>query len=161
MNKFLVFASFLAVAFARPGLLEDQDGLVSVSQSSLGTYKYSVQLRDSSRLEERLPDGTVIGEYTVPNELGVLQTFKYVAGIDGFRIIEGPLPVAPVDNGIAPLPVQETPEVFAARNALLQPVAPVIINPELPLPVTDTPEVRAAREEFLALHRAAALSNIV
>merc|ERR1712241_495634 len=53
---------------------------------------------------------------------GVLQTVNYVADALGFRVADSrlpvhnpELPVAPVHNGVAPEPVQDTPEVAAAK----------------------------------------------
>ncbi|KAF7283719.1 uncharacterized protein LOC143204937 [Rhynchophorus ferrugineus] len=147
MNMLLVLSSLLVVALARPH--SDDAGTVSVRQSSAGTYKYVVNLKDSSRTEERLADGSVVGEYTVLGIDGKPHTFKYTAGVDGFRIVEGPVPQAPVDNNVAPLPVQETPEVLAARQL------PVLqLSPELSA-IEDTPEVKAAKEAFYAVYNAA------
>ncbi|KAH0999246.1 hypothetical protein HUJ04_010592 [Dendroctonus ponderosae] len=158
MYSVLIFASIFAVALARPGSLpEGVDGHVAVTQSSVGTYKYSVLLRDSSRNEERLADGTIIGQYTIPSPQGP-QTFKYVADQNGFRILEGPVPVAPV----APVPLQavQVPETLNLVVPSLQSPGFFVDHPNLqtqPLvSIQDTPEVKAAREAHLAFHRAAA-----
>merc|ERR1712241_804780 len=82
------------------------------------------------------------------------------------------LPVAPVFDGEAPEPVQDTPEVAAAKAAHIAkvegnvlpaahvfydlPVAPVH-EYELPEPVQDTPEVAAAKAAHIALVEANAL----
>ncbi|XP_050298585.1 uncharacterized protein LOC126737648 [Anthonomus grandis grandis] len=101
MNRLLVLACLLAVSFARPdGVLEGNDGHVLVSQSSIGTYKFAVQLKDNLRWEERLADGTIRGEYSVPDESGVPKVIRYTSGKDGFQIVDGPVPVAPVDEKV-------------------------------------------------------------
>ncbi|KAF7283718.1 hypothetical protein GWI33_023102 [Rhynchophorus ferrugineus] len=142
MHKILVLFSLFFVALARPHLA-DNDGKVSVTQSTSGTYKYTVQLKDSSHSEERFPDGSVIGEYTILGDDGKPRTFKYTSGVGGFQIIDGPVPVAPVDNGVAPLPVQPLPQL-----------SPVYGLPPF-VPVEDTPEVKAAKEAFYAVYKSA------
>ncbi|CAG9762503.1 unnamed protein product [Ceutorhynchus assimilis] len=120
MNKFLVFAVLLGTAFARPqDLLGDNEGRVSVVQNSLGPYKYTVQTRDGLINEERLADGTIIGDYTLPDPVSGTRTIKYTAGLDGFKILEEPAPVVRSLNPLSPLPVEDTPEVKAAREEFL------------------------------------------
>lgn len=142
----------IALSVARPdGLLHGNDGYVSVIQNSLGTYKYNVQLKDSSRTEERLEDGTIIGEYTIPGANGLPQTIKYTSGRDGFRITEG-LPVAPVDNAVP----DYTPEVKAARAQFLaihEAAAAEAREKFVPIPKAAAPQ---AGEGFLVIPRAAA-----
>ncbi|KAL1491266.1 hypothetical protein ABEB36_011908 [Hypothenemus hampei] len=107
MNKFLIFASLLAVVLARPeAVLPTQDGHVSVTQSTLGTYRYLVNLKDEQRVQERLADGSIVGEYTAPDANGVLHTIRYTSGVDGFKVL----------SGFYPVPVDYTPEVQAARE---------------------------------------------
>ncbi|KAF7283717.1 hypothetical protein GWI33_023101 [Rhynchophorus ferrugineus] len=143
MHNILVLFSLFVAALARPHLA-DNEGTVSVTQSTLGTYKYIVQLKDSSHFEERFPDGSVIGEYTILGDDGKPRTFKYTSGVGGFKIIDGPVPVAPVDNGVAPLPVQPVP----------QQLSPVYGLPPF-VPVEDTPEVKAAKAAFYAVYKSA------
>jgi hypothetical protein len=69
------------------------------------------------------------------------------------------LPVASVDNSVAPAQVEDTPEVAAAKAdhsaaiaAAKSGVAPAVA---LPTPVQDTPEVAAAKVEFAVKFAAA------
>merc|ERR1712235_181605 len=50
---------------------------------------------------------------------GKLQHVNYVADAAGFRVADSRLPVAPVYDGVAPAPVEDTPEVAEARAAHL------------------------------------------
>merc|ERR1711944_101393 len=77
------------------------------------------------------------GSYQYVDTNGQLQTVTYVADALGFRTADSRLPVAPVHNaelpvapvytgvppvfdGVGPEPVQDTPEVVAAREAFLK-----------------------------------------
>ncbi|CAG9762502.1 unnamed protein product [Ceutorhynchus assimilis] len=168
MNSLLIFAAIISTTLARPqGFLGDNDGRVSVMQSSAGTYKYTVHLKDSVRNEERFADGSILGDYTIIDASGARRTVKYAAGRDGFKILEGnaAVPVAPVSvSQYAPVSVSQfvddTVVINAARGGLIVPgdgssqtFALAVTAPQVP---EYTPEVLAAREEFLALHRAAA-----
>jgi len=114
---------------ARPSVnLQGNDGYVSVTQSTDGTYKYQVVLKDSSKFEQRFPDGSVIGEFTAPNPQGHFQTYKYTSGPGGYQIVEPkftivhPTPVVPVVPPYAParpVVVHYSPDVLAARQRFL------------------------------------------
>lgn len=170
-----VLVCALATTLARPeGLLPDQDGYVSVTQSSAGTYKYQVHLTDSFRSEERRADGTVVGEYSLFDEQGRPIQIKYTAGPEGFKIVEGPvlleqvpvpthtepdvIPDVPV---LAPISVRTSAELVAplaaSTGTFLSPVDFSGTENIVQVPVDYTPEVKAAREEHLALHKAALL----
>merc|ERR1711896_118269 len=81
--------------------------------------------------------GNVAGSYSYVDAEGKLVKATYTAGVDGFKIHSNNLPVAPVadlelpvapvytgvapvDTGVAPEPVQDTPEVAAAKAAHLE-----------------------------------------
>ncbi|XP_076273137.1 cuticle protein 6-like [Rhynchophorus ferrugineus] len=115
MNTFLILFAIFTVGFCRPHLEDTAD--VKVTQNSLGSYKYQVSSKDGSRVEERFVDGTITGEYIIPGSDGRPQVLTYIADADGFRVIKGPVP-APVSviAGI-PTPVEDTPEVKAAKEA--------------------------------------------
>lgn len=83
-------------------------------QDSLGQYSFGYSAPGSARSEVRTSNGATRGTYSYVDEAGVIQTAQYVAdGENGFRVIATNLPQAP-------LPVQDTPEVMAARTAHLQ-----------------------------------------
>lgn len=83
-------------------------------QDSLGQYSFGYSAPGSARSEVRTSNGATRGTYSYVDGTGVIQTAQYVAdGENGFRVIATNLPQAP-------LPVQDTPEVMAARTAHLQ-----------------------------------------
>nr|XP_053628616.1 cuticle protein 6-like [Cherax quadricarinatus] len=78
---------------------------------------------NQNRHEFRHPDGRVVGHYSYIQPDGKPAVTFYEAGAgQGYRVRSNVLPVAetaelsaPVDNLVAPEPVQETPEVLQAR----------------------------------------------
>jgi len=83
-------------------------------QDSLGQYSFGYSAPGSARSEVRTSNGATRGTYSYVDETGVIQTAQYFAdGENGFQIMATNLPQAP-------LPVQDTPEVMAARTAHLQ-----------------------------------------
>lgn len=82
-------------------------------QDSLGQYSFGYSAPESARSEVRTSNGATRGAYSYVDETGVIQTAQYVADVDGFRVVATNLPQAP-------LPVQDTPEVMAARYEHLQ-----------------------------------------
>lgn len=83
-------------------------------QDSLGQYSFGYSAPGSARSEVRTSNGATRGTYSYVDETGVIQTAQYFAdGENGFQVIATNLPQAP-------LPVQDTPEVMAARTAHLQ-----------------------------------------
>jgi hypothetical protein len=101
--------------------------------------------------------GNQIGSYAYINPEGKEVRVSYTADSRGFRVLSNNLPVAPVDNSVAPVQVQDTPELaavkadhsaaIAAVKSGVAPVAPVAPAVSLPTPVQDTPEVAAAKAE--------------
>lgn len=93
---------------------------VRVTQDTAGNYKIEYTDGETTRIEERRHDGSVSGSYSYVDSNGVLQTIQYVSGPQGFVVLDGSpalVDLAPqfsVPVG-APLPVQYTPEVAAAR----------------------------------------------
>jgi len=78
----------------------------------------------------------------------------------GFRVLSNDLPVAPIADLVAPVPVEDTVEVAeakiahlaaieAAKSGVVAPL-PVVPEMELPKPVEDTPEVAAAKADHAA-----------
>jgi len=83
-------------------------------QDSLGQYSFGYSAPGSARSEVRTSDGAIKGTYSYIDETGIIQIAEYVANsANGFRVTATNLPQAP-------LPVQDTPEVMAARIAHLQ-----------------------------------------
>jgi len=99
--------------------------------------------------------GNQIGSYAYINPEGKEVRVSYTADSRGFRVLSNDLPVAPVANLVAPVQVQDTPEVTAAKAdhaaavaAAKSGVVPASPAVALPVPVQDTPEVAAAKAEF-------------
>lgn len=112
------------------------------SQDELGGYHFGYSGGPSSRAEQRDHNGVVRGAYTLVDANGLVQKYEYISDALGYRLLSGTnLPVAPV-HIFSPIP---TPVVSSF-------VAPLVA----PVPVQETPEVKAARANFEALYRKAA-----
>ena len=59
----------------------------------------------------------VVGSYNYLDETGLPQTVQYVADEKGFQVTGSTIPVHNLEH---PVPVQDTPEVVAAREAHLR-----------------------------------------
>lgn len=131
------------------------------SQDELGQASFGYAHPGQAATNLRDGFGNQIGSYAYINPEGKEVRVSYTADHRGFRVLSNALPEAPVANLVAPLPVQDTPEVAAAKAAHLAaktaPVAaaPVVPAADLPVPVQDTPEVAAAKAEFAAKYEAA------
>jgi hypothetical protein len=130
------------------------------SQTELGeaSHGYSYPGQASSTFQDAW--GNQIGSYAYINPEGKEVKVSYVADSLGFRVLSNDLPVAPIADLVAPVPVEDTVEVAEAKIAHLAAieaaksgvVAPLPIVPEmeLPKPVEDTPEVAAAKADHAA-----------
>ncbi|CAL4069066.1 unnamed protein product, partial [Meganyctiphanes norvegica] len=103
------------------------------SQDELGQYSFGYAGGPSNRAETRDAYGNVRGSYNYIDSNGQTQTQHYVADHLGFRVSGTNLPVGPD-----------------------APAVPVTAALVAPVQVQDTPEVVAAREEFIALYNEAA-----
>ena len=130
------------------------------AQSGLGDYVYGYEGGPSAKSEIKTLDGVTQGSYSYVDPESKLQTVNYVADSLGFRVAATNLPTPPVYDGKAPEPVEDTPEVKAAKAEHLEIVAKVkngespVAAPEVaplkaPEPVEDTVEVKAAKAEHL------------
>merc|ERR1712110_626843 len=99
------------------------------AQDEFGNTQYGYSNLNSAKHEVGNAFTGVSGSYQYVDANGKLQTVNYVADALGFRVEDTRLPVAPVYDGVAPEapvydgvapePVQDTPEVVAAREAHL------------------------------------------
>nr|CAD7424386.1 unnamed protein product [Timema monikensis] len=168
---YIVLFAMVAAAVARPGLLGYYPYALSSqyhAQDELGQYSYGYAGGLSAKSEVKSFDGVTRGGYSYVDANGELQTVSYTAdALNGFRVAATNLPKAPAPIESAPLvapePVQDTPEVAAAKAAHLAlvsgaaPEAPIPAPLVAPVPVKDTPEVAQARAEHLvAVEKAAA-----
>jgi len=86
------------------------------SQDEQGSYKFGYSEASATR-EEESKNGVITGHYNYIDTDGQIQTVNYVADEAGFRVTGG-----------LPLPVEDTPEVVAAREEHLKLVAETIAN---------------------------------
>jgi hypothetical protein len=154
-------ASTYPVAYGYPSYTATQYH----AQDELGqaSFGYAHPGQAASNLRDIF--GNQIGSYAYINPEGKEVLVSYTADSRGFRVLSNNLPVGPVDNSVAPLPVQDTPEVAAAKadhaaavvaaKSGVAPVAPVAPVVALQAPVQDTPEVVAAKADHAAAVAAA------
>jgi len=103
------------------------------AQDEFGNLNYGYNNINSAKQEVGNTYGGVSGAYSYVDADGKLQQVTYQADALGFRTQDSRLPVAPAFNpeplvapvfdGVAPLPVEDTPEVAAARAEHLAAVA--------------------------------------
>jgi len=101
------------------------------AQDEFGNLEYGYANINSQKHEVGNTYGGVSGSYSYVDANGQIQTTNYIADGLGFRVQATNLPVAPAAPEVAPL---EAP----------------IFNLVGPAPVEDTPEVAAAKAEFQA-----------
>ncbi|XP_071441686.1 cuticle protein-like [Hetaerina americana] len=95
------------------------------AQDELGQYSYGYAGGPSAKSEIKTWDGVTRGGYSYVDAEGKVQSVNYVAdAVNGFRVAATNLPVAPVapepipaEPLVAPLPVEDTAEVAAAKEA--------------------------------------------
>ena len=91
------------------------------AQDELGQYQFGYIEPNSNRIETKTADGVVTGNYNYIDSDGIVQTVHYIADALGFRVAGTNLPhAAPVAPVAPPLPVTDTAEVIAAREAHLR-----------------------------------------
>lgn len=126
------------------------------TQDTLGQYSYGYKEPLSTKQEVRTLDGVTSGSYSYIDANGLLQTVDYRADDEGFHVAATNLPKA---SNAGPKPVEETPEVAAAREQHLAAHKAILqgnpsASPILPKPVEDTTEVAEAKREFFARYAA-------
>merc|ERR1711997_317179 len=115
-----------------------------------GNSQYGYSNLNSAKHEIGNAFGQKSGSYQYVDPNGKLQTVTYVADELGFRTVDSRFPVAPVHDAelpVAPVHVYELPVAPVHEYEL--PVAPVY-DGVAPSPVEKTPEVKAAEAEHLA-----------
>ena len=85
------------------------------SQDELGQASFGYAHPGQSATNLRDAFGNQIGSYAYINPEGKEVRVSYTADSRGFRVLSNDLPVAPVANLVAPVQVQDTPEVAAAK----------------------------------------------
>jgi len=108
------------------------------AQDEFGQFSFGHAGGPSARTESRNAYGVTEGSYQYIDANGLLQTVNYIADpVNGFRVAGTNLPAAPIAPAVAPL-------------------AGPVFDLVGPAPVEDTPEVAAAKAEFQAAFDAAA-----
>jgi Insect cuticle protein len=157
-NHFVPLQSFAPAFTATQYHAQDEFGQASFGYAHPG--QAATNFRDAF--------GNQVGSYAYINPEGKEIRVSYVADSNGFRVLSNALPEGPAPLNVAlPAPVQDTPEVAAAKAAHLAavasarsgvlPAAPVNTL-SAPSPVEDTPEVRQAKAEFFAAFNSAAIA---
>merc|ERR1712061_361235 len=114
------------------------------SQDEFGNLAYGYDNHNSAKQETGNTYGGVTGSYSYTDANGLIQTVNYIADGLGFRVQATNLPVAPVAELAQPVHEYTLPVA-----PVFEGVAPVH-EYTLPEPVQDTPEVAAAKAEHLA-----------
>jgi len=117
------------------------------AQDEFGNSQYGYSNLNSAKHEVGNAFTGVSGSYQYVDAAGILQTVNYVADHLGFRVEDSRIPVHVAELPVAPVHDAELP-VAPVYNGVA-PVAPVY-DGVAPEPVEDTPEVAAAKAEFLA-----------
>ncbi|XP_050537321.1 cuticle protein 2-like [Daktulosphaira vitifoliae] len=122
------------------------------TQNELGHYSYGYNDGYSSKTETKHANGLTEGSYSYVDPNGVLQQYKYESDENGYRVSGTNLPESSgvtsiVSNNLAvPQPVQDTPEVVAAKAAHLVAYEEAKKASEaVPEETFDTVEVTAAK----------------
>merc|ERR1711988_1371377 len=116
------------------------------AQDEFGNLQYGYANINSQKHEIGNTYGGVTGGFHYVDANGVVQTRQYIADHLGFRVQATDLPVAPAVPEVEPL--------VAPVHEYELPVAPVF-DGKAPEPVQDTPEVAEAKAAHLALLEAA------
>merc|ERR1711992_248568 len=120
------------------------------AQDEFGQFSFGHAGGPSARTEARNAFGVTTGSYQYIDANGLLQTVNYVADpVNGFRVAGTNLPVGPAAQA-AP---EVAPLVAPTFNP--EPLVAPVFTGVAPEPVQDTPEVAAAKAEHLALLAAA------
>ena len=130
------------------------------SQDELGQASFGYAHPGQAAVNYRDAFGNQVGSYAYINPEGKEVRVSYTADSRGFRVLSNDLPVGPSADLVAPVPVQDTPEVAEAKAAHLAaiaaarsgivPATPVMTAMDLPAPVQDTAEVAMAKKEHAA-----------
>jgi len=120
------------------------------AQDEFGQFSFGHAGGPSARTEARNAYGVTTGSYQYIDANGLLQTVNYVADpVHGFRVAGTNLPVGPA----SPAAPEVAPLVAPTFNP--EPLVAPVFTGVAPEPVQDTPEVAEAKAAHLALLEAA------
>merc|ERR1711911_578300 len=140
------------------------------SQDELGQASFGYSHPGQAAVNYRDAAGNQVGSWAYFSPEGKEVRVSYVADSNGFRVLSNALPEGPAAvAAVLPEPVQDTPEVAAAKAAHFAAVEaakandgalPEVVNPTndlvAPMPVEDTAEVKEAKAAFFVAFEAAA-----
>jgi len=120
------------------------------AQDEFGQFSFGHAGGPLARTEARNAFGVTTGSYQYVDANGLLQTVNYVADpVNGFRVAGTNLPVGPA------VPVAADVEPLVAPTFNPEPLVAPVFTGVAPEPVQDTPEVAEAKAAHLALLEAA------
>merc|ERR1719436_110438 len=120
------------------------------AQDEFGQFSFGHAGGPLARTEARNAYGVTTGSYQYVDANGLLQTVNYVADpVNGFRVAGTNLPVGPA------VPVAAEVEPLVAPTFNPEPLVAPVFTGVAPEPVQDTPEVAEAKAAHLALLEAA------
>merc|ERR1711874_221018 len=120
------------------------------AQDEFGQFSFGHAGGPSARTEARNAYGVTTGSYQYIDANGLLQTVNYVADpVNGFRVAGTNLPVGPA------VPVVPEAEPLVAPTFNPEPLVAPVFTGVAPEPVQDTPEVAEAKAAHLAALEAA------
>jgi len=120
------------------------------AQDEFGQFSFGHAGGPLARTEARNAFGVTTGSYQYVDANGLLQTVNYVADpVNGFRVAGTNLPVGPA------VPVAAEVEPLVAPTFNPEPLVAPVFTGVAPEPVQDTPEVAEAKAAHLALLEAA------
>ncbi|XP_046632949.1 cuticle protein 7-like [Daphnia pulicaria] len=99
------------------------------AQDELGQASFGYAHPGQAATNLRDGFGNQVGSYAYFNPEGKEVRVSYTADSRGFRVLSNNLPVAPVDNSVAPVQVQDTPEVAKAKADHMAAVAAAKATP--------------------------------
>jgi len=154
MNGLVVLAACVCASSAQV-LVGGYAGAVNPStqfhaQDEFGQFSFGHAGGPSARTEARNAYGVTTGSYQYIDANGLLQTVNYVADpVNGFRVAGTNLPVGPA------VPVVPEAEPLVAPTFNPEPLVAPVFTGVAPEPVQDTPEVAEAKAAHLAALEAA------
>merc|ERR1711884_534192 len=120
------------------------------AQDEFGQFSFGHAGGPSARTEARNAYGVTTGSYQYVDANGLLQTVNYIADpVNGFRVAGTNLPVGPAVPAVAEV------EPLVAPTFNPEPLVAPVFTGVAPEPVQDTPEVAEAKAAHLATLEAA------
>merc|ERR1712233_282792 len=159
MNRFVVLAACVCASTAQQVVVGGIAGAYNPApstqfhaQDEFGQFSFGHAGGPLARTEARNAYGVTTGSYQYVDANGLLQTVNYVADpVNGFQVAGTDLPVGPAAPEVAPL---------VAPTFNPEPLVAPVFDGVAPEPVQDTPEVAEAKAAHaIALEAAAAAAS--